>query len=334
MKNWILILIFACVVTVSCQKGKEMTPEFSVTTESFVVKAGAPVTFYISGDADMVSFFSGEPGNEYAYSQKDRIEETELAVSFTTQSAAGTPGHPNPAEVPILYSCNFAPAGEEYTVEDVLKADWTDISDRFDMPTDLDQTIPSGTVNIDDLFVDYETPLYLMFHYQVEAFDETLYGGLGNGRTSYSIQSFKVDGISSAGSTTVYPFADCHWTIVKTSSYDDNRRQDPDVNTTRILLRSEFEPLSDKECYAIGGPFYRQEALNTGHDLATGIKSLAEPMPATYTHTYDTPGTYTVTFVARNTSVYGKKEVVESIEVRVVEDAGSILPPEIEEWND
>jgi len=42
-----------------------------------------------------------------------------------------------------------------------------------------------------------------------------------------------------------------------------------------------------------------------------------------------------VTFVGINASVYGRKETVRSIKLKVVEeDTGSIAPPSGGEWND
>ena len=57
-------------------------------------------------------------------------------------------------------------------------------------------------------------------------------------------------------------------------------------------------------------------------------------MPSLYQYTFETPGEYTVTFVGINASVYGRKEVVREVRIKVVDDAGSVVSPSEGEWND
>lgn len=324
-----LLFIFTAIVFLAgCRKGEVVTPKFEVATSSTVVRAGVPVVFDFTGDADIISFYSGEVGNSYAYHDQDRITPTDMVVTFSTVTTTGNVGNPNPAVVPIMYSTDFE-GGDEYTIESVEAATWTDISDRFNMPTDTNQTVFSGDVSILDLFPDDQTPLYLCFHYQVAAYDEEL----DNLRTTYNVQSFLVSGVTDAGSSTLYSFADCNWKMALSDSFADDTVR-PDINTTRLLMRSDYRPSSDRNSYFIAGPFYRQDDINTGPDLAVGIKSMSTPMLDSYSHVYEKPGKYTVTFVASNSSVYGRKEVVRSFDIVVIDSDGDIVPPDDEEWKD
>lgn len=324
----IFVILLAAVLFAGCRKGEAEMPDFDVWTASAVVRAGVPVVFNFSGMADIISFYSGEKGNAYEYHDRDRVTSTDMIVNFSTVTTAGVVGNPNPAVVPILYSTDFA-GGDEYTIESVESATWTDISDRFNMPTDTGQTVFSGDVSILDLFPDDETPLYLCFHYYVDAYEEAL----NNPRVSYNIQSFLINGVSESGTSVLYSFADCNWKMALSESFADDTVR-PDINTTRVLMRSDYRPTSDRNSYFVAGPFYLQDEINTGPDRAVGIKSVASPMLTSYNHTYETPGKYTVTFVASNANVYGRRDVVKHIEITVIESGGSIVPPENEDWND
>ena len=330
----IIAFIGISLLAAACEKGSVSSPDFKVTVASTTVKAGTPVVFSISGNTDLISFYSGELGNDYAYKTTDRITPTTMFITFSTENPNGTPGHGNPSRVPFCYSFDFNSADKVYTVEDVTSATWTDFTDRFKMPTDINQTVASGEVSINELFPDAQTPMYLMFHYCVDTYDASLYGGQGNPRTQWLIKNFRIDGVTEAGNSTLYPFVDCNWQVVETESFEDNGKQHPNVNTTRILMYCDAYPKTPKECYVIGGPFYRQADINTGPDLAEGIKSTADPMPSTYEHTFEQPGTYTVTFVGINSSVYGRKEAIRQLTLTVVEDSGGITPPDPGEWND
>ncbi len=304
---------------------------FDVSTASATFKAGEPVRFSFRGNPDFIWFYSGERGNEYAFKEQDRIVETRMTFSFTTTTASGTKGYPNPARVPISYSTDFS---GEYTEEAVREATWIDITDRFDMPTDIGATdLLSGEVNISDFYPDNDTPLYLSFHYVVEAYDATAAGGNGNGRTQWNFKSPKINGIAGESSAVLYDIASSNWTIVRAASFEGATSL-PDINSSRILLRSEFQPPVSRECWAVAGPIHKMDYINEGPDMGVGIKAMAEAALTGYSYVYTEPGEYTATFVAANSNVYERRELVRSVKIRIVEDEGSITPPEAGEWNE
>lgn len=327
------LLPLACLLLLAgCRKNYEEVEEvnFGVSLRSATFKVGEPVRFDFSGNPDFISFYSGERGNDYAYKDKDRIVETEMTFSFTATTASGTAGYPNPARVPVCYSSDFS---GEYTEEAVRAATWVEITDRFTMPTDTGKTdVLSGDANIAEFFPDDETPLYFCFHYIVEAFDATAAEGKGNGRTQWTFKQTKFNGVAGESTTTLYDFQSASWKIVSAASYEGSTSL-PDVNASRILLRSEFQPPIDRECWAVSGPIAKMNYINDGPDKGVGIKAMAEATLRSYEHTYTQPGEYTVTFVAANASVYGRKEVVRSMTIEIVEDEGGIEQPQPGEWN-
>lgn len=327
------VLLAACVLLLAgCRESFEEVDKvrFDVSARSETFKVGEPVRFDFSGNPDFISFYSGERGNDYAFRNQDRIIETEMTFSFTTTTSSGTAGYPNPAHVPVCYSTDFP---GEYTEEAVRAASWVDISDQFALPTDIGATdMLSGDVNITRYFPDDETPLWFSFHYTVEAFDATAAGGKGNGRTQWNFKSPKFSGIAGESSSVLYDILSAKWTIVRAASFDGATSL-PDINSSRILLRSEFQPPVTRECWAVAGPIYKMDYINEGPDMGVGIKAMAEATLHSYEYTYTEPGDYTVTFVASNANVYGRKETVRSVKIKIVEDEGGITPPEPGDWN-
>ncbi len=322
------IFLLATLVLTACERGEVETPKFEVSVASNVVKAGTPVDFAISGHTDMVSFYSGESGNEYSHRLEDRIMENAMYITFGTTYTNGT----NPSSIQFMWSSDFAGMDGAYTQADVESATWHDISDRFTWPKENKEglIVPAGELDMSGFFPDEKTPVYLCYYYNVKA---------GQGICSYfNIQGFKINGVTPIGTEEAYTFGDCNWQVVlnKDSYSDVKSTYYPDVNTKRILMRSTktANPVKDKEAWIVGGPFYKMSSLNMGPDRAVAIKANSDPMPSLYQYTFETPGEYTVTFVGINASVYGRKEVVREVRIKVVDDAGSVVSPSEGEWND
>lgn len=167
MKNTTILLLTALLFA-GCERGEVETPELGVTVASTVVKAGAPVDFFLSGQSDMIAFYSGEVGNDYAQRFDDRVVETAIAISYSTILSNGT----NPGYMPLRYSNDLqcSDPGGIYTQADIEAATWHDISHLFKQPTipQASVHIPAGEVDITEFFVDGETPLYLSYYYHVD----------------------------------------------------------------------------------------------------------------------------------------------------------------------
>jgi hypothetical protein len=68
-----IIIFISAVILGSCQKEEVLAPKFDVSTEipfwsgKYSVKVNDPVKFLIDGNADFITFYSGESGKEYQY---------------------------------------------------------------------------------------------------------------------------------------------------------------------------------------------------------------------------------------------------------------------------
>lgn len=302
---------------------------FEVAAESVVCKVGQPVHFLFEGNPDIITFYSGEVGNDYAFKNEDRIVPTRMSYSFTANRKAG----PNPGKLPFSYSLDFS---GEYTAEAVQAATWIDISDRFEwIPEDKSNLeVFSGLADLSDIFPDEQTPVYFNYYYlcktgqDVDSSDWLVYSPTFYGITETS--EVKLFDITNSGWTTVYN--------VPTWMNNDGSA-DPKLNYTGAnngkrlrMICDNRRPDCDREEWFVSGPIYKMANVNNGPDFGTAIKGVANPVMTSYSYAYNAPGEYTVTFVAANVNVYDRDERVVELKVKIVEDEGEITPPEQDEW--
>ena len=334
MMKKILTILSASLLLAACAGGdyslKDPTLEVSAPS---VVKVGQTVEFTLSGEQDVLSFWSGEAGNDLAYRNTDRIGAGDTWMSFSCTTSSGTSGYPNPSVVPISWSKDFT---GEYTKAAMDAATWHDITSAFDWPGDTGvSSHPAGELALNDILPEDGTPVYFRYYYRVAAYDASAGGGKGNGRTQWSIAGVRIFCDTSAGEITAYDMYDQMWQFIMGDGCgtipEANLPQLP-TTTERILFRSQYKPAVDINMWAVSGPISRPGDLNLGRDKGVGIKTLADPQMRKYYYTYNTPGTYKVAFVGVNASVEGRKEIVREVELKVVQDTGNIAGPGTVEW--
>lgn len=333
MKTYRTYLIAAAVLTAAaCNKDynvKEPTLEVSAPA---IVKVGEKVEFRFEGQADMITFYSGELGHDYAYKDVDRIGLGNMVFSFLTTTSSGTPGYPNPAVLPMSYSTDFS---GEYTREAMEAATWTDISSNFAWPTDTPESVPSGDFDFTHLFVDAETPIYFRFFYSVEAFDQNKGGGAGNGRTQWTIMNSEIKCDDGKSASVVYDIYQQGWQIIPGENYDKIQSSALPIlpgTSAYLRFRSQFKPDVNLSYWAISAPIGIVREVNLGRDSGEAIKALADNRMSSYTYVYTEPGEYEVTFVGTNANMNGIKRSVSKVKVKVVQDYGNISGPEPGEW--
>ncbi len=307
-----------------CRKMYENVAEvgFDVTVSKTTVEVGKTVTFNITGNPDLITFWSGEKGHDYAYRETERIYTSQMSFSFSTTTKSGTTDFPNPSVVPIAWSSDFT---GEYTEDAVKAATWNDITDMFTLPDKSGITkMPSGSVQISPFYSGLSTsePIYFRYHFKYSSEEQAK----GNGRTQWTFDSVSFTGMTDGVSEEIYDLADAGWQIVETESCADQTRKSS-VENGKIAFDCGFSAPHDVECWAVSGAIYNEGAINLGVDYGLGIKAIADAELTSYSYIYDKPGDYTVTFVGANANAYDRKEVVKVINIKVVEK-GEILDPE------
>lgn len=314
------LLLFA-----SCESGlpEVATPNFNVSTQSATYKAGQLVTFNITGDADIVSFYSGEPLKEYAFKNGRIVDATGAGarVSFTSVVTGGTQGTLSttvPPQLSVMASTDFS---GNYSMTGIQSATWTDITSRFVYSTSATVFAPSTSVDISDLIVAGK-PIYIAFKYL------TLPQATNGTARNWQIESFVVTSKKDIGTPdmptnpTITNLAGAGFRIVDQNPVSAPARSV--ITATRVsLLGNLYDAVNDpgndpqSENWAISRAI-NTSTIDLGMDKAVGIRDQVQAAAlTTHTYTYAKPGIYKATFVASNLTREDRKDIVKEITITI-----------------
>lgn len=309
----------------SCEAGlpEVAAPDFNVTTKSTTYKAGQVITFDMTGDAHIVSFYSGEPLKEYAY-KNGRVVDAGNAgakVSFTTAVVNGTQGVLSatvPPHLSVMASTNFSGS---YNMTGIQSATWTDITSRFRYSLSPTVFAPSTVADLSDLIVAGK-PIYIAFKYV------TLPQAINGTARNWQIESFVMTSNKNIGTSeiptipTITNLLGAGFRIVDQNPISAPARSV--LTATRIsLLGNLYDAVNDpgndplSENWAVSKPIVTN-TIDLGPDKSVAIKDQVKATALiSHTHTYSKPGTYKATFVAANLNREDRKEVVKEVTITV-----------------
>lgn len=307
--NYKLLLCFFILFLVSCTKITVTTPVFDVTTEKTSFAKGERVLFNISGDPNLITFFSGEPLNNYAYKDGRIILPDRLTASFTTGIAYGT----QPDLLSVWVSKDF---NGIYTIDNVLKATWSNnITKDFAMApksynsSSSSKVMKSGEL---DLYPEADTskPFYLAFRYY------KLPDAIAGTQRNWFVRSVDVQLGNILGSTQVSKTGD--FEIVYDEHFTDPTLMNNTITSTTMTIRAPSALGGDTvQVWAISNPIIFDK-INYGPDRGIPLKGYRDDAVRTYEYIFKTPGTYTVTFVAKNSNIYGSSpDIVKQIPITI-----------------
>jgi len=331
MKKLINILSIALVTLAfaSCNQDYKIGAPKGFSVEGpAVVKVGEPVVFNLAGDVDILMFYSGENGHEYAKRDTDIIYPAKMSVKFhTVTSTVETPGM-NPEKLLFKYSYDFS---GEYTRAAVNEATWYDITNLFTWPTEQGQDIQAGEVYIDNLFPEDGRSIYLMFDYKVLKYDAETQP---RGRVQWNVKDFFIYGGTDLGISELYNHMTMGWKEVDLENGDKNTSsiQWPTATNSRLNMRTQFKPDCDIELGVVSAAIPSPSGLNVGRHTGVSIKGVSDPQMKSYSYTFDEPGEYNVTFAGINANMNGTYEVPQTIKVKVINDEGGLVSPEQKNW--
>ncbi len=305
-------------------------------------KAGEPLTVKMTGVAEKIDFWSGEEGHDYAYSDKDRMQEASMSLNFKMLLNSGTQRRP----AKVKYSTDF---DGTMTEAGILAATWTDVTDEFDMTTYIygtdtkttvgATTVPhdAGTVDCTAWFTGEGRSCCVAFFYTVEKNDPAYVdpdtGTKEKGRTYFYLHDSWVRAAYKSESS---------YTEIYRQTYTEGNTTDPtmpivvlDSNfgaedgtnpvrkfayggyTSVIRLGAVFKPAVDKHSWLVLPKLVRPEAKNVGKDSPIVVKGAADVQPATYEYLFTQPGTYEVAIVGTVPTLAGEKKIVKQATVTV-----------------
>jgi hypothetical protein len=308
MKKIIFVLSVLGLFFTACAEKEIQTPDdFQVSVAKATYKLSDSVQFNLSGVPDNITFYSGEPGNEYDKRDLFSSDEGTLTLQFNSQTRAGAT---LPRNISVLVSTDFS---GDYNEQAVKVATWTDITNRAIMPSNTasNSDVVSGEINLDDLKVKGK-PMYLAFRYLSENAAGTAQRYWNIGRTNLVNKvpgngDFSIMSTVEPGMFQIVEFqgADNKWTI-NTGTAAQHRL----IHTANgINTQPDDDWLVSRGFQVFQTQGHKKNAVN--------VKSIATTAPKTFSWLYSTPGTYKATFIAHNTNRDVQKEVIREVWVTV-----------------
>lgn len=353
MKNLKYLLGLSTLLIMSCERElvvKE-APDFDVITETTTYKAGQPVLFDFSGEADLITFYSGQPYNDYAYREGRVLKFDSLgaSLSFSTSVQSGT----QPNQLSVLASTDFT--GNYSNLASVKSATWIDITNRFKLATSA-TFIASTPQDLSDLIVAGK-PLYIAFRYITKPqavnglariwsiqgltlTSKSVFNGANPVLNDQIYAGFRIvdeDTVNAPSQSLVAPsrvtlqgnlYKDPKDPIYdpKNPIYDPtNPIYDPKSELYQpTAVRPEFVPYDPnspyndpmRETWAISAPLFTDK-VDLGPDRSIAVQGIRSPQATEFSYVYSNPGTYTAYFVASNVTKDQRKDVVKELTITV-----------------
>ncbi|WP_040679192.1 DUF5017 domain-containing protein [Niabella aurantiaca] len=318
-KYYFATIIIILGISVSCNKTMEVADvTFEVSANGTTAHVGDSIVFNFEGEPDIISFYSGEIGNSYDYKDQDRIVPTEaVEISFSSQvrsqsGASASYCQDNQFHIWVCSDLDFTGAA---TMADsaaiVQSATWTEITDRFTLcPLECSSTTAyhaSGTSDIKELFQEGK-PLFIAFQYVNRP-------NVDNGRANiWRFSGFQMNATNAVGSGTLTNQTNGGWKpVLIGNTWLSNSFS---ATSSVVTLRGPTTNDIPAEMWCISDPVYLEDT-NLGHEYGVGIKSYADPALKRYAHRFSAPGVYHVTFVAANSNVDDRKEVVRQLQITI-----------------
>lgn len=294
----------------SCDADKVDGVDFDVTVRNNVeeIYAGDEVTFDFTGDPNYVIFYSGEAGNQYAYSNRLRVDEIEsMKLSCTILQQYTQVFFRDRETLQVYVSTDFS---GEYTPAGIAGATWMKISGAGEagkLKVPICHGTGSETVSSEvDLSAYKEQEFYLAFQYYVPLCLDVL-----NAMPRIDVVPLSLDRqVAGEKISNFDPALELGFRFTATKG-DLNAKYGL-VDNSRLLFQPGVTGI-ELETWAISKKI---DPFITVPDQGTPIKSLDMMFPS-YKHRYENPGEYTVTFVARNANAWNTESVVKEIKIIV-----------------
>lgn len=287
-----LIAALALIGFSSCSKKLSIEPlSFNVTTSSTTYRVGDTVKFNFSGNADFISFYSGEPGNNYANSSRITLPGISQ-LQFTSYTQNGTQQN----TLKVLVSNNF---NGLYDSANIYKATWTDITSRATLSTGVTGT-PSGIIDLSD-FAAQNKPVNIAFKYVAAT---------GSIQPTWTIQSFNLNLLQP--DNTLFPIAtiaNAGWKQVSVL----NPAAFWGITATQLSIAGGNATAASNEDWAISSLLYLNKVAP---DVAVPIKNITQVLDS-YNYVFSKPGLYKVVFLAGNATADAQQSTTQEIALTI-----------------
>lgn len=344
-KNCILLLLplLALVPGCTAEKAAPGAPGLTVSAEGEAFYVDEPVEFRFTGNADFISFWSGENGSDYLWRSEERIYEGEGVMSFGTAFMNGAQWKNQLSDdssrklLTFWWSDDF---DGDYTSDGIARATWHDATSFFEFASSrvddarlLSTATPSGEVKLSDIIPSSAaSPVYFAFRYHLLPFVDAA----SDSRSRAVVSGFTVNCVNDSlhVKDPVVTNASAGWTFVNIGYGADDENYLPESSASYIFFNSSTTNTAERWSWSVSRPYTPDYSVNMGCDHALGIKGFSDSPLTSFTHAYSNPGTYDAVFESRNVSASGKVSIKKQhITIRVFDRGGAIIDnPERKEW--
>ncbi len=300
--NLITIGLFSVLLITSCGKERLLEePTFEVKTVATNYKVGERVNFSFSGNPDIISFYSGEIGNNFDFLNGRLMPATAKFSFYTSKLSTGQPD-----QLEVLVSSDF---NGVYTLENVQAATWTPITSSFSYATSTAE-VYSNELDISNV-VTKKDNLYVGFRYKTKprAQASNLLG------TRWRITNLSFLLISDASTDQKALAPNSFMNVVVSSNYETNRVR---LSSAYVEFNGNATNTAEAtEGWLITDPVMYNGFVDFGADKSKQIKTVGTPSVSNFNHVYNQPGTYKAVFTAANANVDGSKQIKREITLNV-----------------
>ena len=285
----------------ACKKDTPDEPTFSVSTAKAEYNVTDSVEFKMDGYADVIGFYSGEAGKEYRYRNRLESNEGKLHLNISTQVVFASQKN----NLALMYSTDF---DNIYTVAGLQAAKWTDITDKFTLALDIGSTnsvvTASEDVDLSSLVVSGK-PIFFAFKYIAQSSATAALGG-----RTWRVPAFNLTNKTPSAVVPISTVTSAGWIAIDVKNAANKWVIQ---STTPFLYFAPNSTTLESEDWVVTRAIFPKQV---SPDRGTGIKAYTDRMK-NYKYKFSQPGTYTVTFVAKNGLNGNVKEVVRELTVTV-----------------
>lgn len=281
--------------------------------ENKTFKVGDTVKFIVDGNANMISFYSGTVGNDYAYHNTERFYDVIAKLSFESNKTPDNNTISNIDCAELLYSTDF---NGTYTYENIKNTNWKPITNRFALQTTLQASsttyAASGNVDISHVFAEGK-PVYFAWLCKTQA---------ASNRVQFRLRNFILSGEVVEDNTlskqlfSQGQFGFQWYENPASAAQASNNR--PTVTSTLLTWNGVFNNMTGpyKEGYAVSGPIELPQ-YNVGKDMPAILITKQDKNELEHKYVYTTPGNYEVVFIASNTHANVQPEIIKKVNITI-----------------
>lgn len=290
--SWLGILLLI-LISSSCKKFNLESPDLDITIPKTTFAINEPITFTFNGNADVITFFSGEMGKEYKNKNILTLD-GKPQMQFTSYLQTGVQDN----TLSVLISRDFR---GEFTIPLLQIATWTDITSRATLSTGLDNT-QSGVIDLSDFLVN-GAPVYIAFRYTATS---------ASAQPTWTIKNIAIDNVASDGTaTSIATSANINWGAISVL----NSAKSWTSSTTQLQFTTSPIGTDDNEDWIISQPLTLNRAQNS---FGKSLKASPTTKLTTYKFPgYTVPGTYTVSFESTNSNKNDVETILKEFTITV-----------------